>query len=104
MESTICDLLNNFIELKENEEMSLEQVKERVNLKTVSEMFNRFEYGLFEDDLYAILVELDNEVYDEASECNLSDDAEQYLQNLQITIKEELLDTIKDLKNRNLTI
>lgn len=85
--------------------MELREVKELVNFKTLSEDAESSNLEcLFDEDIEIAVLELESKVWKASNNRTLTEEAEEYLENLQKVIRREVLNAIKTLKYKNLEV
>lgn len=83
--------------------MKLENVKQLVNLKTLAETIDEFGVGdFFDEDLEFILSQVNDEVYKALGNSEFDKDALEYLDNLKILIRNEILNMIRTISYKSL--
>lgn len=83
--------------------MKLSEVKELVNLKTISEVaeVTGFE-GFFEEELEILITEMNDRVYKAGRNNELDDESIKYMDKLREIVRKEIMNTLKTLKYKNL--
>lgn len=85
--------------------MKLSEVKELVNLKTISETVESTGFeGFFEEELEILITEMDDEVYKAGRNNELDDESIKYMNKLREVVRKEIISTLKTLKYKNLEV
>lgn len=85
--------------------MKLEEVKELVNLKTISEVTESTKLeGFFENELEILITEMDDRVYKAGRNNELDGEVIEYFDRLREIVRKEIINTLKTLKYKNLEV